>query len=314
MFVPEAKRRGMVRDVESQLEAAAKGESVEREEVERLVGRASHLAQVVAEGNAFLKPLYRLERATFRVTRRLYRGGELVERRRTRVKPRRISVGGRSAAAREFRVALEWWRATLMGGVSVPLAPRLVFPQVGEAGCLFVFTDAAREDGTGFGGFTIVIEESSSQPTFMYVEQRWSSESLRRLQRDEWSMPAGEMFGAAMIMSAVTQRLSGVSHIVCFSDSVSTVNAVTTGSSAAPQLNTTIRRLQSRLPQIQMLGIHQPGVRNGVSDKLSRGKLAEVLVSIEASAVRAERLTLIDEWEAWLRESQAQPTRTQEGG
>lgn len=65
-----------------------------------------------------------------------------------------------------------------------------------------------------------------------------------RLQRDEWSMPAGEMFGAAMVMSAVTQRLSGVSHVMCFSDSISTVTAVTTGSSAAPQLNVTIRRLQ----------------------------------------------------------------------
>lgn len=61
-----------------------------------------------------------------------------------------------------------------------------------------------------------------------------------------------------------------------------------------------------------MLGIHQPGVRNGVSDKLSRGRLAEVLVRIEASEVKAERLALIDEWETWLEKSQTQPTRTQE--
>ncbi|KAL3894566.1 MAG: hypothetical protein SGPRY_013776, partial [Prymnesium sp.] len=149
-----------------------------------------------------------LERATFLMTRRLYRGGKLVEKRKERVKPRQIKVRARSAAAREFCLAVRWWRETLAGGVSVPLAPKLVFQHIGEAGCLFVFTNAAREDGTGFGGFMVITEGVRGEPMFLYVEQGWPAESLGRLQRDEWSMPAGEMFGAAMIMSAVAGLLA----------------------------------------------------------------------------------------------------------
>ncbi|KAL3905758.1 MAG: hypothetical protein SGPRY_010803, partial [Prymnesium sp.] len=42
---------------EPQLRAAEEGRRVSREEVERLVGRTSHVAQVAAEGNAYLKPI-----------------------------------------------------------------------------------------------------------------------------------------------------------------------------------------------------------------------------------------------------------------
>lgn len=109
------------------------------------------------------------------------------------MRPRWIQVGAESAAAAEFRRALSWWRAALENRVAVPLAPRLVFPQVGEPGCLFVFTDAAREKGTCFGGFTTIEEGARREKTFLFVEQRWSTGTLERLQRDEWSMPAGEM-------------------------------------------------------------------------------------------------------------------------
>ena len=40
--------------------------------------------------------------------------------------------------------------------VSVPLAPRTTFPAIGEPNVLYFFTDAAREDGTGFGGHATV--------------------------------------------------------------------------------------------------------------------------------------------------------------
>lgn len=309
MYVPETKRLGMMRDIDDQLAAAREGRRVCREEVERLVGRTSHVAQVAAEGNAFLKPLYRLEKATHRVTKSCFKKGELVERRKMRVRPRWIQVGSSSVAAKEYRVALEWWRATLEAGVAVPLAPRLVFPQVGEEGCLFVFTDAARESGTGFGGFTVVEEGPSREAKFLFVEQRWGGDTLRRLQKDEWSMPAGEMFGAAMIVAAAVRRLKGVTHVVCFSDSVSTAKAVTSGSSAAPQLNVIVRQLHSWARKTQMIGVHQPGVRNGVSDKLSRGRLLEVLASLRASKVQPERLPLVEGWATLMRESQYQPTR-----
>ncbi|KAL1522763.1 hypothetical protein AB1Y20_017735 [Prymnesium parvum] len=92
---------------------------VDRSAVERLVGRLGHIAQIVAEGNAQMQPLFRLQNAT-------------------------------------FRHALAWWTRVLSSHVTVPLAPRLVFPEASESGCVFVFTDAAREMGTGHGGFTCV--------------------------------------------------------------------------------------------------------------------------------------------------------------
>lgn len=59
-----------------------------------------------------------------------------------------------------------------------------------------------------------------------------------------------------------------------------------------------------------MIGVHQPGVRNGVSDGLGRGRLDEVLVSLRACGVVAERLPLVEGWEALMEESQCQPTRS----
>lgn len=134
--------------------------------------------------------------------------------------------------------------------------------------------------------------------------------ALRRLQKNEWSMPPGEMFGVAMIVTAAVRRLEGVTHVVCFSDSVSTARAVTSGSSAAPQLNVIVLQLHiSWARKTQMIGVHQPGVRNGVSDRLSIGKLLEVLASLRASRVQPERLPLVEGWATLMRESQYQPTR-----
>lgn len=61
-------------------------------------------------------------------------------------KPKRLAVGAATQAARQFRAAVRWWQEVLREGASVPLAPRLHFPELGERGCAFVFTDAARED------------------------------------------------------------------------------------------------------------------------------------------------------------------------
>lgn len=77
--------------------------------------------------------------------------------RRVAAWPRKLRVGGKSAtSACEFQGALDWWQFALEQGVSAPLAPKLVFPRIGSPRCNFVFTDAARESATGFGGFTFV--------------------------------------------------------------------------------------------------------------------------------------------------------------
>lgn len=196
--------------------------------------------------------------------------------------------------------------------MSVPLAPRLGFPEVGESGCAFVFTDAAREDGTGFGGFSVVRFAGESFSTFYYVEQLWDRESLRRLQANLWSMPAGEMFGAVMILLALGAALPKVSHMICFTDSRATARAITSNGSGAPQLHVLAQYVSEALRGVQLLGVHQPGKRNGVSDGLSRGRGGDALREAAAAGLVCRRLSLIDEWCRVLWASQSQPIREHE--
>ena len=303
--VPEEKRLGLGAEIEAQLRQIDRGEAVGRRGVERLVGRLSHVAQVVCEGKAYLHPLYRLERASFR-SRRRGPGA-----RRAIVKSRSFRIHGATPTARGYRLSLLWWKAALAEDTSVALAPRLLFPEVGDPGCAFGFTDAAREDGTGYGGFTIWQQEGEVA-SLGYVSEKWDAESLRRLQEDEWSMPAGEMFGATMMISACLRRLEGVTHVVCFTDSKATARALTTGGSGAPQLNLLAQFLQSSFPGVQMLGVYQPGKRNGASDSLSRGKGGAVLEAARAAGLAVERLELPASAASLLSGSQGQCLREAE--
>jgi hypothetical protein len=278
IFVPDLKRRGMRVDIEDQLAAAAAAEGVvEREPVEETVGRCSHIAQVACEGNAYLQPLYRVQNAAW------VQGG-------VRRRPRRIRIGGDGKAQRAYREALRWWSAMLESEIAVPLAPRLHFPRLGDAGCAYFFTDAAREDGTGYGGHsTVTVGE---QLYFIFREQRWRPPVLTALQHDEFSMPAGECFGAVTFADALLRVLGGVSHVVCFTDSDATAKAFTAAGSGAPQLNAMMQWLLARHPRVQLLGVHQPGIRNGAADDLSRSVEGRQRVLAAASAAGAELVEL----------------------
>lgn len=63
IFVPEAKRRGMLIELAGQLDPAASDGSVARGEFDTLVGRLSHPAAVAAEGNAYLQPMFTMAKA-----------------------------------------------------------------------------------------------------------------------------------------------------------------------------------------------------------------------------------------------------------
>ncbi|KAL3920846.1 MAG: hypothetical protein SGPRY_005109, partial [Prymnesium sp.] len=203
VYVPELKRLGLLEDIRGVLGAAEMGGSVCRKDVEKLVGRMPHVAQVVAEGNTYLQPLYRLERARVSIGKKQKKGGGV-----------RASARNRS----------------------------------GESGCAFVLTDAAREAGTGFGGFSVVRCEGESHARFYYVEQLWGQETLGRLQATAWSMPAGEMFDAVMILMAIVAVLPAVSHVIRFTDSRATARAVTSNGSGAPQLHVLAQYLSAALP------------------------------------------------------------------
>mmetsp|Transcript_41076 Transcript_41076/g.94204 ORF Transcript_41076/g.94204 Transcript_41076/m.94204 type:complete len:572 (-) Transcript_41076:1277-2992(-) len=289
--VKELRRRGLLIDIQEQLRPERADGSVPRAAVEKLVGRLGYIAQGVAEGKAYLQPLFRLEKVTFwkKVKQQMNAAG--TARRKVRVKPRYVQVGGRSEAQAEYRAALQWWAAVLEVPVSVPLAPRVRFPDIGEPGCAFVFTDAAREEGTGFGGFTFVQVGGAEAPAaFLCMYERWAEGVRQDLQSNRVSMPAGEAFGAAALIDAVLTELESVSHLICFTDSDATARGLTSGGSGTPQINVVLRWLFERHRRVQFLGVHIPGTLNETSDRLSRGREAEVLADVTRAAARVTRL------------------------
>ena len=285
VFVPEAKRRGMRVDIAAQQQTRRSDGTVERGDVETLVGRASHIAQAAGEANAFLAPMYVMQEAKRKVKTA---AGQTI-----RVKPRRLAVRGPSATQLEYQRSLAWWDAALEAGISAPLAPRLVFPHIGDEGCGFMFTDAARGSGTGHGAFSFIRStmDTAVPPICFHLERQWDDLVQRALIENRFSMPAGECFGAVIFADALTTATPGLTHMVVFTDSVATAQALTTGSSSAPQINYLVQWLQQRHPSVQWLGIHQPGKRNCAADGLSRDGTDTVLAEVTASGAVTVELT-----------------------
>ena len=113
--------------------------------------------------------------------------------------------------------------------------------------------------------------------TFYFIEERWPLDIITALQKNRISMPAGEMFTMVVAMVAFAGVLPGLSHAVCFTDSMATKAVLTSGASPAPQLNEMALWLFERLPGVQVLSIHQPGKRNDAADGISRSDLVKVL-------------------------------------
>lgn len=297
--VPEAKRLGMMSDIRKQLQpsheirrsskhkgrrrhdrSAQLWTSVRRERVEKLTGRCLHIGQIVPEAAQYLQPMFRMCAATIHV----YTSAG----KRLTMRPVYVPIMGDNPGQREYRESLEWWFATLANGVSTPLAPRQQFPNIGNPGCVVIGTDAAREQGTGFGGFAPV--RTAAGISFEFIEARWPQALLSALQNNTWSMPAGELFGVVCTMVAIHQRYPETSHIIVFTDSDAARAAVNSAASPSPQLNILIRWACDMLPKVQFHAFHQPGARNMAADRISRSGLAEVLQEVSNAGFPASRM------------------------
>ena len=200
---------------------------------------------------------------------------------------------GTGPSQRRYQQSLAWLKAAMQSGVSVPLAPRLQFPAVEADGCAFLFTDAAREAGTGHGAFSVIEGAGGHrQPEFLYVDERWEPEVLRALQCNEISMVAGEMYGAVAAADTLLAELQDATHLVIFTDSEASELAINTGNSPSPQLNYLIGWLQQRWPRVQLLAVWQKGVRNDVADRISRHSSEEVQQEAAAAGLVVRRLQL----------------------
>ena len=291
LFVPEAKRLGMLEDVEAQLQRAPDAVvECARSEVETLTGRCGHIAIVAAEANAYLAPMWRISCAK----RVVHRKG-----RKLRIRPARVHIGGSTPTLREYQSSLRWWHAALSDGFQVPLAPKLTFPSLRDAGVAFFFTDAAREDGTGFGAFSFVEWGEHKVLTFPYIHHPWPPHLLKALQQDELSMAAGELFGNVAFATALIAWLPGVTHVVCFTDSSASMGAINSGNSPSLQMNSLVQWLFAQTPHVQFLAVHQQGKRNERADAISRHDVEAVLAAARAAGAQPRELALVPgAWEA----------------
>ena len=300
MFVQEAKRRGMIQEVTDIENPRAACGSVLRADFERLVGRASNMGQIVCEANPYLQPMYRLQNAKQKRVDR--RSGRMVK-----FKPGRITTRGGGPTQARCHESLSWFKAALQSGASVPLAPRRSFPDVGEDGCAFLFTDAAREAGTGHGGFSIVQRDGAPKAEFLFAEQRWPPDVLVALQENEMSMAAGEGYGAVVMADAVLTELETATHMVVFTDSSATEAAINSGNSPSPQMNFLVRWLVERWSNVQFLAVWVPGIHNEAADGISRVALDSVLADAEAADLAVRRLPACDGAHALMRAVWAEP-------
>lgn len=298
LFMQEAKRLRMLHDIGQQLHSAHDGRScAARADIEQLVGRLSHTAQLAREGNAFLQPLCRLMCVSHlvRVWARDQHGA--VVWRRRRVRPRAIMIARDTSSQQAYRTALRWWSTAIAGGIFVPLAPRRGFPEVGETGCAFLFTDAAWEAGTGFGGFTIVQERGCGSPNLLYVaelavghgdsptstERRDVYTGRRMLRAHHLGRCSGEEAGRTVTSMVFHGHRC---HAVRHHDGRRWRSPIgPAGFVALPTVPGSSVRGGSRVP----------GIRNASADSLSRGRARAVLAEADAAGLRSERLRPVEE-------------------
>jgi hypothetical protein len=301
MLVPEPKRQGMLVEIAEQQEPQDIDGAVPTEDVEGLVGRCLHIAMAAHEANAYLQPMYAMKEAKRTV-------GQRADGSKIRVQPSRLVVRGTKPAQVAYRESLDWWAQALHDGISTPLAPKLTFPELGEPGSHFMFTDAAREDGTGIGAFTFV-EDDRGNLKFLYHDPRWPPDVATALQQDKLSMPAGEGIGAVAFADSLLTAVPSITHLTIFTDSSAVQQAFQSSSSGSPQLNFIVSWLFQRHPDVQFMAIHQPGVRNTAADRLSRTDSAAVLREAAATGAAILHIPLQQHAYDLMREAMAKPQR-----
>ena len=298
LYVPETKRLGMRHEIAEQQAPQAKDGLVAREDVEGLVGRCGHVAQVICEAKPYMAPMYVMQNA-----KRLQRTatGSF------KIKPARLAVKGGTENQLAYQGSLAFMDQMLEEEVTAPLAPRLEFPEIGDEGCGFLFTDAAREEGTGHGAFTVVTVHGHANPVFLHLERTWEEHVRQALMDNLFSMPAGECYGAVLFAHALALAFPNMSHVVVFTDSKATARALTCSSSGSPQLNYMVQWLHSVHPHLQVLGVWQPGKRNERADALSRGAAESVVQSAAAAGMTVISMPLPHVADVLLAEAMRRP-------
>ena len=183
---PEAKRLGLLREIAAQISAEG---SIAFSRVEGLVGRLGNIAQVAPAANTYMQALYRLEHVRLRMGRRFLQAAGLpatgaAGARAIRRRVRSVRVNANTPATADYIRSLSWWRHALERGIQVPLAVPASFPALAAPGSAAIFTDAARESGSG-GGAWMALLQSDGSLLFLWCGLPWPADIGQALRDDD---------------------------------------------------------------------------------------------------------------------------------
>jgi hypothetical protein len=228
----------------------------------------------MVEGRAHMEPWYAMLSATRRV---------IVRAAQRRIKLSKLQLCGNGPTQKRFQSSLEWWRAALESDISLPLAPRLIFPDYSQSGCALTFQDAARGHGTGLGGFAPLASPDGARKQLAICSAVWPDDLQQALFTNRLSMAAGELFAYVCMATAMHHRF-GASHVIGFTDNDPTQAAINQCCSGRPQMQALLLWFYAMCPKLQSLAIWLPGKLNTRSDALSRGVEKAAAVLAEAAA------------------------------
>ena len=190
-------------------------------------------------------------------------------------------LAGSYALLHEPQVAeLRWWLLQLETPERhcLPLASRVVFPDVEDSGVLCCYSDAARElaspEVSGYGAWCVV------RGTFCWLAGLWTEVELRAFSINTLELAAENMGTFAFLAHARSLGVE-VAHSVDFVDNTAAEYSADRGRPGAPALQELVKR---RFSALDDLGVYSSVVRitsvdNDWADALSRGpaRVADVL-------------------------------------
>ena len=265
MDCPPAKAAVMSSELSTMRTAAQMGTAVDREMVERNVGRLCNISQVDPSILTHIYAGYTLMHAVTRATRHAPR---------TRCRWLHLSPTGKVAV--QFTAMVDASLASLAAERGVPLVPALAFPDGEEIGTITTVTDASGEDGAG--GFAFV----AGRPSEVWiVSAEWPPDIRAALARSAtplvvrartppapvMSMPAGELLVPWAVAEALREQGIHVDHVLSVLDCRPAALTLSSAKSKSPLLRAILKEARSAVEQ--WLGVHVSRRLNRDADLLS---------------------------------------------
>ena len=232
------------------------------EEFESMLHRLLFAACCMPEGRQFLNPLFRVAKASFRLS------------------------GGRVVVTSRVKHALRWWVAHLGGShEGVPLACRGAFPSLGSGEVVVMYSDAS--GGFGFGAWTLWGGE------VLYIAGEWDV-----AEREGLHINVKELLATTVALATFLEA-TAARYAVEFTDNTVAEGAARRLAPSSAQLQKLVERrvglLRGRdsFTEMARVGTHE----NIWADLLSRkGGQGEFLRQVSFLGLTARRLEVAAAW------------------